>query len=197
MKKLILSIFLVFVTAGASFAATAIKVISQDNYTTADPKNTFKVKTINSLVFEDGYKIENGTTITGRVVKVKNATRGKRDAYFDFYPIEFNNGNQKTKIETPKFIARVYNYEPIDKKGLVETAGKAAAGLIVSGASQGISFLQGVTSSEDGENRVASGLKKVYKDSPLSYVEKGDELNIKKGDEIYIKVYSLTENTDE
>lgn len=197
MKKLIISIFLVLVTAGTSFAATAVKVIAKDDYTTADPKNNFKVKTINNLIFEDGYKIPEGTIITGKVIKVKNATRGKRDAYFDFYPTEFKNGNQKEKIKEPKFIARVYNYEPLDKKELAESAGKAAAGFIVTGASQGISFIQGIVTPQEGENRLTSGFKKVYKDSPLSYVEKGEELNIKEGDEIYLKVYALNEDTSE
>lgn len=197
MKKLILSIFLIFVTAGSSPAASAIKVIAQDDYTTANPKNTFKVKTVSTIVFEDGYSIKDGTVITGDVIKVKNATRGKRDAYFDFYPTELKSSNQKEKVKNPNFVARVYNYEPLDKKGLVESAGKAAAGLIVTGASQGISFIQGIVTPPEGENRLASGVKKVYKDSPLSLVEKGDELSIKEGDEIYIKIYSINENIEE
>lgn len=197
MKKLILSIFLIFVTAGSSLAAGAIKVVAQDDYTTANPKNTFKVKTTTTIVFEDGYSIKDGTIITGKVIKVKNATRGKRDAYFDFYPTELKSPTQKEKVKNPAFVARVYNYEPLDKKGLVESAGKAAAGLIVTGASQGISFIQGIVTPPEGENRLASGVKKIYKDSPLSLVEKGDELSIKEGDEIYIKIYSINENIEE
>ena len=38
---------------------------------------------------------------------------------------------------------------------------------------------------EDG-NRIESGVKKVYKDSPLSYVEKGEELNIRPNDKFYL-----------
>ena len=44
---------------------------------------------------------------------------------------------------------------------------------------------EGMIENEEG-NRIQSGVKKVYKESPLSYVEKGQELKMESGDSFYL-----------
>ena len=45
------------------------------------------------------------------------------------------------------------------------------------GVSYGISFVDGLVTNPEG-NRLKSGAKQVYKDSFLSYVEKGEDIHV-------------------
>lgn len=196
MKKIFYTLMVLFLTSTVTFAADSVKVISMDNYSTETPAATYSAQIQEELVFPNGEKLQVGTIIKGNVCNIKNASRGKRNAYFEFYPHEYiYEGNIIKTIESPIYKARVLKHAPLDKKGLATSAGKGAAGILVKGASQGISFIQGMLQAENG-NRFSSGAKKVYKDSPFSYIEKGEEMVITEGEEMVLKFYSLTEDSE-
>lgn len=186
MKKhlLIFTIIIFFISSSAQ--AKAIRVISLENFSTANPSSTYKVQVIEKEELKDGTVYEAGTIICGEVVKVKNAQRGKRDGYFEFVPTFLIYNNETCKIKDPNVSAKVVGYAPINPMDIAEKAAKGAVGLFFKGASQGISFVQGVAEDKDG-NRLKSGFVKMYKDSPLTYIEEGKELNVNVGDLIVLK----------
>ena len=194
MKKLLLiSMGLIFLIT-SSAQAKNIQVISMDKFSTAHPSKTYSVQVLEKEEFKDGRVYEAGTIITGKVVKVENARRGKRDGYFEFVPTSLTLENTTYQIKNPNITAKVVGHAPIDSKtttaALMGNAAKGAVGFIFKGASQGISFVEGIKEAEDGK-RIKSGFTKVYKDSPLSYIEEGAELKVKEGDLILLKFKKL------
>lgn len=190
MKKLLLIFASIIFFISSSAQAKSIRVISLEKFSTANPSPTYKVQVIEKEIFKDGTILEPGAIISGEVVKVKNAQRGKRNGYFVFLPTEIIMNNKTYKIRNPHISAKVVGYSPINPSNLIETAAKGAVGLIFKGASQGISFAQGVAQAENG-NRLKSGFVNLYKDSPLAYIEEGAELNINAGDLIVLKFKHL------
>lgn len=193
MKKILFKIAIIALISNSTTAnaqAQTIKAESMEDFTTAAPAITFSVKITETCNLPDGTILEEGAIVSGLVTKIKHAKRLKRDGYFEFIPNEITTNGQSKKIELPKTYAKVIDCEPLNTKQLAGNAAKFAAGMMLKGASQGISFVQGVSQAEDGE-RLKSGLTKVYKDSPLSYVEEGSELNIQSGDTVILIIKKL------
>ena len=65
----------------------------------------------------------------------------------------------------------------------------------VKGLSIGVSFVEGFAKNEK-DNRFKSGVANAYEESPISLVEKGDELEIKTGDDFYF-VFKTEEDVQE
>ena len=192
MKKLLLILGCFMFFLGTSAHAKAFRVISLDNFSTENPSDSYRVQFLQSEHLKDGTVIEAGTILTGQVIKVKNAKIGKRNGYFEFIPTSYTYNHKTKEITDPKYYAKVVGYAPVDTKEIVETAAKGAVGFLFKGASQGISFVQGVANAEDGE-RLKSGLVKVYEDSPLAYIEEGSELQVNTGDLIVIILKKIKE----
>lgn len=190
MKKILFIFAFILFFLTSSVQAKTIKVISMSDFSTKNPLPTYEVKTLQLECFKDGTIIEEGTVISGQVVKVQSAQRGKRDGYFEFVPSSITYNGETKIIRNPISVARVIGYEPIEPQELVVSVAKKAAGFAVKGATQGISFVEGLVQAEDGE-RLKSGFMKVYKDSPLAYIEVGDELNVKAGDVLVLKFKKL------
>ena len=81
----------------------------------------------------------------------------------------------RSKINNEEFIGR---YSPvIDKGDIALSAASTAGGILLNipGLGQAVSFVKGAVKDPD-ENRLKSGVKQIYKDSPLSYIEEGKEV---------------------
>lgn len=187
-KILIVAFFILFLPLGV-FAKT-IKVLSLDEFSTEYPSSTYSVQTIQQEVLQDGTVIEEGTVISGHVLSVQNAKRLKRDGYFEFIPTTFMYRGEYINNIPSGIVARVVDYEPLEPQEFVLSVAKKAAGFAVKGATQGISFVEGVVKADEGE-RLKSGIVKVYKDSPLSYIEAGSELYVKRGDVLVLQFKKL------
>lgn len=190
MKKFLLILVALMFLFGVEVQAKTFKVLSVDKFSTASPSNTYKVQVIEREELSDGSVYEAGTIISGNVIKIKNPTRGKRDAYFEFVPTEITLNNKTQTIQDPKVYAKVVGYAPIDPKAIAGQTIKGAIGFVFKGASEGISFIQGAVKNENG-NPLKSGFVKLYKDSPLAYFEEGKELNINEGDLILLKLKKI------
>ena len=75
----------------------------------------------------------------------------------------------------------------VTPKKAVKTTAKVVGGAIVEGAGYVVSFADGVITNPEG-NRLKSGAKQLYDDSFLSYVEYGDEIDVKTGDKFYFVI---------
>lgn len=191
MKKFLFVIVFILLFMGTNVQAETVRVRALEKFSTTNPSDTFTAEVVETEVFKNGFVLYSGSLISGKVVYVAPPKRGKRDAYFEFLPTSFTYKGVTKTTKRPMAIARVVAYSPIDTKKLAGKAVKTAASLFVKGASLGISFVQGVAQADEGENRIVSGVERTYKDSPLSYVEVGDELNIDLGDELVLIVKKI------
>lgn len=191
MKKIFLTMVLFLMTA-ATVCAETITGIAMFPFSTDNPTTTFTVKMSQPIVINNMIAVKEGEYLYGNVTKVVDGQRGKRMGDFVFNPTYLADGKEKVQPLTDKTLkVKVSFYKPFDPKNaaksLAENGAETAAGILLNipMVSQGVSFIKGVANpDEDSSNRITSGFKRVYKDSPLSYVEKGEPLILQKGQEV-------------
>lgn len=188
MKKSFLIIILNIFLLSSSVQAKTITAEALDNFSPENPVGIFKVKTLSTQELEKGFFLDAGTIISGQIIKIQGPKRGKRDGYIELVPLLVT--YRSIEIQTPEFVAKVTEYKPVNPQELVLNTGKKAVGFVFHGATQGISFVEGAAKAEEGQ-RLKSGLIKVYKDSPLSYIEMGKELNVNAGDILTLKIKKI------
>ncbi len=192
MKKIIILFIAYVFTSCCAFAQSFIGVAMSD-FSTENPVSFFSVQIRQNITFNNLKQYNAGTVFYGKVTKVSHGQFGKRQAYFEFEPTHYLSHNGVSQIFKDKLKLRVSFYKPFDKnsaKKLAKTGITTAAGLAfnIPMLSEGISFTEGFINPQYDDNRFISGVKKAYKDSPVSYIEKGDELNIYTGQEINLKI---------
>lgn len=186
-----------FFTAMGVSAETIIGVALND-FSTEKPSQTFSVKIQEDFSVDNMQLYKAGTVLYGKVTRVVNGQVGKRKGYFEFTPTHYATANGVYQFDKSNLVVRVKYYKPFDKNSassLAQTGITTAASLAfhIPMLSQGVSFVKGVVNPEDDTNRIVSGLKKVYKDSPVSYVEKGEELYLKVGQEVKLNIGEVEE----
>lgn len=186
MKKFLLATF-IYLALSSTAQAAVIRAISLEDFSTAEPALTYKAQILDTCVLKNGTILSEGSIISGKVTNVSHAKRGKRDGYFDFKIDTITTASTIKSLSSSNLSARVIDYTPLNAKELTFKVARTGAGFVVKGATQGISFAQGFINAK-GENRLKSGVVNVYKTSPLAYVEVGEELTVKNGDILIIKV---------
>lgn len=189
MKKFLLLIFTIFLFS-TSAHAKALKAVALDDFSPQNPKAIFRVRVIETEEVKKDSFIDAGTIICGQVIAIKGPQRGKRDGYIEFIPIEITCNGVTQKIEHPVIAARVSGYKPINPKELTFNVMRKTANFFFKGAISAVEFIDGAVEAENGR-RIKSGVMKVYKDSFLSYIETGKELNVKTGDILTLKFKNI------
>lgn len=188
-KKFVGIIFFLFLICQSAYART-VMVQALEDFSTENPPDTLTVVVLESLYLNNAKLVfSGGDTITGEIVNVKDPKRLKRDASFSFVPKTCKSENGKVSEFDTHYIAK---YTTLPNKG--ELAKKAALGVgnyFVKGLSLGYSAVEGAVKNEK-DNRFKSSVNSVYEDSPFSLVQKGDDINIKKG-----QVFLLNFKVDE
>lgn len=192
MKKLVITLAITFFSA-ISVSAETIIGVALSEFSTEKPSSTFTVKLQENFSIDNMESYQAGTVFYGKVTKVVNGQIGKRKGYFEFTPTHYATADGVYEFNRNNMNVRVKYYKPFDKSSasnLAQTGVTTAASMVfhVPLLSQGVSFVKGVVNPEEDTNRVVSGFKKVYKDSPVSYVEKGEELYLKVGQEVKLKI---------
>lgn len=162
-------------------------VVSLDKFSSNNPPSVCRVQTINAENLGGKFFLEPGTIISGSVVQVHESRRGKRDSYLEIIPTAVTYKSKTINISNSKFCATIAAYKPSSKTALAGNVAIKAANFVVLGASQGISFTLGAAQSENGI-RMKSGLKRMYNDSFVSYIEPGKELNVNVGDALILNL---------
>lgn len=187
MKKFLIVIAFIFLSIFSKVQAQTIKVAALEDFTTATPTATFKIKTLEPKQISNSLYLPEDTVISGIVIRVYEPQRGKRTSSFEFLPTSMICNDKDIEINNSKLFAKIVEYKPIDKKDMAIKVGVNVANFLLKGIIDAAEFVQGVAQNKyDG--RIKSGILNVYSNSFLTYIEVGHELNINKGDTILLKI---------
>ncbi len=190
MKKIIY--FLMLIMMSPVFAADKLHVSAMNDFSTVNPTANFQVMLIEDGILNDVYMLR-GDILNCTLKKITKPTRAKRDAkiYFDVVSYSDKKGTHEIKPKmVAKYAQKVLSVEEVKKtppKKIAKKAVSTVGNLFVTGFSYGVSFVDGVKENKE-DNRFKSGVKQVYDDSFLSYVEYGHQVDIKEGQEFYLIV---------
>lgn len=200
MKKIILTLICLFCQLSICYAANYLKVTAMEDFNTGIPKDTFDVR-----IREDAnlgqYVLGVNSILHCQILQIVDPKRGKRDASFYVKPLTYTENGKKVNIEEEmygKYTTVVLTKEEIKKLPygkMVKNGALLVGSYFVKGLSIGVSFVEGFAKNEK-DNRFKSGVANAYEESPVSYVEKGEQLEIKTGDDFYF-VFKTEEDIQE
>lgn len=199
MKKILLTLICLS-QISACFAADYLKVTAMEDFSTDSPKESFNVR-----LREEGtlgkYELPTNSILHCQVLQIVDPKRGKRNAVFFVKPLTYTQGNETLQIQEDmygKYTTVVLSKEEIKKLPywkMVKNGALMVGSYFVKGLSIGVAFVEGVAKNEQ-DNRLKSGVTKAYEESPISLVEKGEQLDIKTGDDFYF-VFKTEEDEQE
>lgn len=184
-KKFFLT-FIVFAITGvlSSVCAKTIEVLSLSDFSTANPPASITIQLLDSVDLDENTTIDAGATVNGKLVDVVSPKRLKKDATFSFVPTSYKDKNGETKMIKADVTAK-YS-KTLDKVQLAKSAAVGVGGFFIKNLGVGVAAIEGAVKDEEG-NPIKSAAVSVYEASPVSYVEKGKDLEIKVNQIFYLK----------
>lgn len=172
--------------------ALNVVVESLSDITSFKHNVSFSAKVLERAEFKSGFVLNKNDVVQGKIIRTVEAKRIKRSGYIVIKPNAIYREGVKVNYDRD-LEAKVTAYSKTDWKKTGKTAG-LSAGLTVGshfvpGLSQIFYFSKGVLKPQDDQSRLESGVKSVYENSPFAYIEKGQDLNIEKGDYLVLKFY--------
>ena len=166
--------------------AKNVKVQAMSDFTTANPPATWDLKIVEDVKTKDEIVISAGSVITGKIEDVTDPKRLKRNATFTFVPVSLYDAGKKQTFVIDQNLQGKYSSMSgisagsVAKQGAVFVGNKLVDGLF----GPGVALVEGAVKNEQG-NRAKSAAVSLYESTPLSYANKGKEMEIKK-DQIFI-----------
>ena len=195
MKKflLLLAAILIFIPA---VNAKNVKVRATEDFSTANPPKIWSIELVDGFESKDGMPFYAGSVITGKVTNVTSPKRLKRNASFSFIPVSYHDSLSGRDYNIKEQIRGKYSaLTDVTVGSVVKTGAVAAGSHFVSGfIGPGVALVEGAVKNENG-NRAVSAVKSVYESTPVSYVEKGKELEIKKN-QIFVMSFKTAEEEE-
>ena len=188
MKKIFYTILFYFLITPFVFAQN-ILVESMTDFNTNDNEKVFSAKVVEETELSDGKIIKANSTINGTILKTVDAKRGKSNAYIVIQPESFEIDGVVHLIEDENLEAKVVGYSKRDYKKTALDAGLAVGGYFVKGLSQVFYFSKGLIIPDEDKSRIKTAFHNVYENTPFVYIEKGEDVDIEKGDLLVLKVY--------
>ena len=184
-------LFLVLIFTSLPSSALSILVQSQERFSTKFPRRYVSFKVLETKNLKNGIKFEYGAIVKGRIIEVKLPKRGKIDAYFIFMPESYTIPSKRVtkSLRHKNLEAKLSGYEKLNKTKLVEKTSVQASGLVIPGISHAYWFSKGAIKPKNGQTRVKSGVNSMYDNSPISYIKQGEELIVKEGRFLKMKLY--------
>lgn len=187
MKKFLIILMLICFSVSPALAKK-LEGEALEDFSTVYPSTVFKIRVLQDAPIDSLMPLRINMILEGKVIKIHTKTRCKRDSTFEFVPTAITYNGVVEEIKLPMVAIQVSGLQPTNSpKKVAFTAARTAIGFFLWGLPQEISFAQGAYQAPDGM-KIEYGLRKVYKDSFLSYIENGVELNIHKGDVLYMKM---------
>lgn len=183
-KKIFFVLLIMLSGIFAGVYAQTVEVAALQSFSTANPPKTLSVKVLEPLELSEGVYVKPGEVLNGRLTEVISPKRLKRDAGFVFCPTSYiDAGGATHRINSN--ISASYTSR-IDKGGLAKSAALGVGSFFVKGLSMGVAAVSGAVKNEEG-NRIKSSAVSVYEASPVSLVEKGEDLRIGLYQTFYLK----------
>ena len=199
-KKIFLIIVCIFLQISACHAASQLRVMSMEDFRTDSPNETIDVRVIDATELGK-YTMPVNTILHSQVLQIIDPKRGKRSASFYVKPLSYTVNDTVYPIEEEmygKYSKVVLTKEEVKKLPygkMIKNGALLVGSYFVKGLSIGVSFVEGFAKNEK-DNRFKSGVTNAYEESPISLVEKGNQLEILKGDEFYF-VFKTEEDVEE
>ncbi|MBD5403001.1 hypothetical protein HDR58_09455 [bacterium] len=164
--------------------AKTVKVEALSDMSTANPPSSVILKLIDPLDLTDDIQLKTGEAIEGDIIDIISPKRLKRDARFSVKLKSYTDENGKTYSIEDNIVA---SYKvPTNKKDLAKNAALGVGSYFVKGLSVGVAAIEGAVKNTE-DNRLKSSVVSVYESSPLSYVEKGEDIDISRNQIFYLK----------
>lgn len=192
-QKFLYLCFTIIIMASMTTQAYAktVEVQALDSLSTLNPPSSIKIKLLEQLELSENLILQPETIITGDVYDVVSPKRLKRDADFSFKPVSYEYEGKTNNIE--KEIEASYTSKPLEKGQIAQNAALSVGNVFAKGLKMGVAAIKGAVNNEQ-ENRFKSSIHSAYEASPVSYVEKGQELEIKESDVFYLKFPNVKGN---
>lgn len=181
MKKIFLLILSFAISVSSAYAKN-LRVEAMSDLSTANPPETWQVKIVDGFIADNGFVVYSGSILEGKIENVSEPKRLKRNAAFVFVPTKYYDAGDKTCKNVKEKLQGKYSSMTDVSVGSVAKTGAIMVGdKVISGFfGSGVALVQGAVKNEQG-NRAKSAAVSVYENSPLSYINKGKELEIQKG----------------
>lgn len=183
-KSFFIILFVLLILFAQPAFSKNVEVKALEDFSTSNPPESISFIIEDDVVLKDSTVLHKGDTVFAKVDQVKNSKRLKRNATFTLFP-EYYVDNQQVKHNFEhNFVAKYTT--GIDIKKPTKSAALTVGNHFIPGLSAGVAAIEGVVENSEG-NRAKSAVKSVYDSSPLSYVEKGKEIDIRKNDSFLLK----------
>lgn len=187
MKRFLIILTLICLSVCPALAKK-IEGQSLNDFSTIYPASDFSIRVLQDSPVKSLMPLRTNMVLEGKVIKIHSSRKCKRDSTFEFVPTSITYNGITEEIERPAVAIEVSGFQPTNSpKKIAWMATKTALGILFWGIPQEISFAQGAIQAPDGM-RIEYGLRKLYGDSFISYIESGAELNVHKGDVLYMKL---------
>lgn len=169
----------------------------EQDFSTNNPPKEFSVIINDNYEFPNVRPIEKGTQVFLEVTKVSQAKRAKMDASFQARIVRayIPSTDETIIVNNPKAIVKFSKYEKLDVTDKAVNTGISVANHFVKNITYPAQFVKGAVQNKEG-NMLKSGLNAAYEASPLSYIEKGEALELQSGDLATLTFYSKIKKSD-
>lgn len=166
----------------SAVCAKNLRVEALSDLSTENPPKTWQVRIVDGFIAEDGFVVYAGSILEGKIEGVSAPKRLKRNAAFIFVPTKYYDAGDETyKTVTENIQGKYSSMTDVTVGSVAKTGAIMVGDKVISGFfGSGVALVQGAVKNEQG-NRAKSAVVSVYENSPLSYVNKGKELEIQKG----------------
>ena len=165
--------------------AKQVEVSSLDNFDSNNPPKTIRFITLEDNYIENFGLIPKKSLITADIFNIQEEKRLKRDAQLLLKVKSIQNSKKTLKSNMSLENLYAKYVEPKDKKEMAKNAALTAGNFFVKGLSISYKAVEGAVKNEEGNVLKSTGVA-IYKSSPLSYIEEGEPLIIKKGETFFI-----------
>lgn len=196
-KIALLSVFLIFIFPLISYAEVLpdkVYAVSIDTYDSSELNEgtDIIVQTIDQYSISSIGNMEKNSIITVRVEKYIEPKRGKINGYLKVKLINHSNPIENYKIIDDEHLdikGTLRLSTKKDKKEIAKAAGTTIVGhvLKIPGFTQAIALSKGLIKPNPEQSRLKSAGTNLYKSTPLTYIEKGNVLNIEKDSVVVLR----------
>ena len=180
MQKFLLILIMILIVQPVM--AKGVKVQALSDFSTARPSKTWDLRVVDGFVMDNGVVVHANTIVEGKIIDVVSPKRLKRNASFKFIPQTFYDPiDGSTKTVKCDFEGKYNPRSEIDARTLAKKGAMTAGNMLIgSFVAPAVGLVEGAVKNENG-NRAKSAAISAYENTPLSYANKGKDLEFKKG----------------